>query len=61
MSLRSPLGKVLGLVVLVLVATWHSQLGMRVVVEDYVHARGPKTVTLIVLTFSSPPPASSPS
>ena len=37
----------LALVVLVLVATWHSQLGMRVVVEDYVHASGPKTVTLI--------------
>lgn len=42
----------LGLVVLVLVATWHSQLGMRVVVEDYAHASGPKTVTLILLTFA---------
>ena len=42
----------LGLVVLVLAATWHSQLGMRVVVEDYVHANGPKIVTLIVLTFA---------
>lgn len=42
----------LALVVLVLVATWHSQLGMRVVVEDYVHASGPKTVTLILLTFA---------
>jgi succinate dehydrogenase / fumarate reductase membrane anchor subunit len=42
----------LGLVVLVLAATRHSQLGMRVVVEDYVHANGPKIVTLIVLTFA---------
>ena len=43
---------VLALIALVLVATWHSQLGMRVVVEDYVHAYGPKTVTLILLTFA---------
>ena len=42
----------LALVVLVLTATWHSQLGMRVVVEDYVHANSPKIVTLIVLTFA---------
>ena len=41
----------LALIVLVLVATWHSQLGMRVIVEDYVHANGLKTVTLIALTF----------
>jgi succinate dehydrogenase / fumarate reductase membrane anchor subunit len=38
------------LVVFVLVATWHSQLGVRVVVEDYVHG-GTKTLTLVVLTF----------
>ena len=42
----------LALIVLVLVATWHSQLGMRVIVEDYVHANGAKTVTLIALTFA---------
>ena len=42
----------LALVVLVLVATWHSQLGMRVIVEDYVHANGPKTITLIALAFA---------
>jgi len=39
------------LILLVLAATWHSQLGMRVVVEDYVHG-GAKTLTLVILTFA---------
>jgi succinate dehydrogenase / fumarate reductase membrane anchor subunit len=39
------------LIVLVLVATYHSQLGVRVVVEDYVHNTGMKTLTLVTLTF----------
>ena len=38
------------LILFVLVATWHSQLGVRVVVEDYVHG-GTKTLILVVLTF----------
>jgi succinate dehydrogenase / fumarate reductase membrane anchor subunit len=38
------------LILFILVATWHSQLGVRVVVEDYVHG-GLKTLTLVVLTF----------
>ncbi len=40
------------LILLVLVGTWHSQLGVRVVVEDYVHGAGARTVTLVVLTFA---------
>ncbi|HET9388766.1 MAG TPA: succinate dehydrogenase, hydrophobic membrane anchor protein [Steroidobacteraceae bacterium] len=40
------------LIVLVLVACWHSQLGVRVVVEDYVHAPGTKTLTLVLVTFA---------
>ena len=40
------------LIVLVLVATYHSQLGVRVVVEDYVHATGTKTLTLVIVTFA---------
>ena len=36
----------------VLVATWHSQLGVRVVVEDYVHASGPRTLTLVLVGFA---------
>jgi succinate dehydrogenase / fumarate reductase, membrane anchor subunit len=39
------------LIVLVLVATYHSQLGVRVVVEDYVHNTGMKTLTLVTVTF----------
>jgi succinate dehydrogenase membrane anchor subunit len=39
------------LILLVLTATWHSQLGVRVVVEDYVHGSGMKTLTLALLTF----------
>jgi succinate dehydrogenase / fumarate reductase, membrane anchor subunit len=40
------------LVIFVLTATWHSQLGVRVVVEDYVHGAGSKTVTLVIVTFT---------
>ena len=45
-------GTALLLIVLVLVATYHSQLGVRVVVEDYVHDSGMKTLTLVILTFA---------
>ena len=38
------------LILFILVATWHSQLGVRVVVEDYIHG-GSKTLTLVVITF----------
>jgi succinate dehydrogenase / fumarate reductase membrane anchor subunit len=40
------------LIVLVLVATYHSQLGVRVVVEDYVHTAGMKTLILVIVTFT---------
>jgi len=40
------------LILLVLTASWHSQLGMRVVVEDYVHDAGLRTVILALLTFA---------
>jgi len=38
------------LILFILVATWHSQLGVRVVIEDYVHG-GAKTLTLVLITF----------
>lgn len=38
------------LILFILVATWHSQLGVRVVVEDYVHG-GSKTLILVLITF----------
>jgi succinate dehydrogenase / fumarate reductase membrane anchor subunit len=40
------------LMLFVLVVTWHSQLGVRVVVEDYVHAAGLKTLILVSVTFA---------
>jgi succinate dehydrogenase / fumarate reductase, membrane anchor subunit len=42
----------LGLVLFVLVAARHSQLGVRVVIEDYVHTAGLKTLALVVSDFS---------
>jgi succinate dehydrogenase / fumarate reductase membrane anchor subunit len=38
------------LILFILVAAWHSQLGVRIVVEDYVHG-GAKTLTLVLMTF----------
>ncbi|HTV50203.1 MAG TPA: succinate dehydrogenase, hydrophobic membrane anchor protein [Steroidobacteraceae bacterium] len=40
------------LILFVLVAAWHSQLGLRVIVEDYVHEEGLKTLTLTLLAFA---------
>jgi len=40
------------LILLVLVAAWHSQLGVRVVVEDYVHEAGARTLTLVLSGFT---------
>jgi succinate dehydrogenase / fumarate reductase membrane anchor subunit len=40
------------LALLVLTAAWHSQLGLRVIVEDYVHSPGIKALTLIALAFA---------
>jgi succinate dehydrogenase / fumarate reductase, membrane anchor subunit len=39
------------LILLVLTAAWHSQLGVRVVVEDYVHGGGMKALALALVTF----------
>ena len=40
------------LILLVLSAAWHSQLGVRVVVEDYVHGAGARTLTLVLIGFA---------
>ncbi len=40
------------LILLVLTAAWHSQLGIRVVVEDYVHSVGGRTLTLVLVGFA---------
>jgi succinate dehydrogenase / fumarate reductase, membrane anchor subunit len=40
------------LIGLVLVATYHSQLGIRVILEDYVPNSGVRTLTLVIVTFA---------
>ena len=40
------------LIIFVAVATWHSQLGVRVVIEDYVHGVGARTLTLVLVSFA---------
>lgn len=40
------------LILLILNAAWHSQLGVRVVVEDYVHGTGARTLLLVLIGFA---------
>jgi succinate dehydrogenase / fumarate reductase, membrane anchor subunit len=42
-------GTALGLILFVLVAARHSQLGVRVVIEDYVHTDGLKALALVLI------------
>ena len=39
------------LILLVAVATWHSRLGVQVVLEDYVHDSGSRNLALILSSF----------
>jgi succinate dehydrogenase / fumarate reductase membrane anchor subunit len=48
---RQP-GTALGLILFILVAARHSQLGVRVVIEDYVHSVGLKTLGLVIANFA---------
>lgn len=49
--IRAPFNSVM-LVLTVLTATYHSQLGVQMVVEDYVHGPAAKITTLVVSTFA---------
>ena len=49
--LSQPLTALL-LILLVLTATWHSRLGLQVVIEDYVHGSGARTLLLVGVGFA---------
>lgn len=38
-------------ILLVITLAWHSKLGIQVVIEDYVHAKGAKITLLLLSTF----------
>jgi succinate dehydrogenase / fumarate reductase membrane anchor subunit len=40
-----------GTILLSLTLAWHSKLGVQVVIEDYVHAKGAKTTLLLLSIF----------
>ena len=46
-------GNALLMVLFVLVLFHHAQLGLQVVIEDYVHAEGPKLASLVVVKFAA--------
>ena len=50
--LHSPLNAALA-ALLAFAAFWHMQIGMRVIIEDYIHKSGTKAVLLVLNIFAS--------
>ena len=48
---RRPVDSIM-LILVVLTVSYHSYLGLQVIIEDYVHAKGLKVVTLMVTAFA---------
>jgi succinate dehydrogenase / fumarate reductase membrane anchor subunit len=46
-------GTALMMILLVLLAAWHSQLGLQVIIEDYVHQGGAKWLLLVLTRFAN--------
>jgi succinate dehydrogenase / fumarate reductase, membrane anchor subunit len=41
------------LILMLLTGAWHSQLGLRVVIEDYVHGAGSRTLLVVLTLFAN--------
>ncbi|HTT44227.1 MAG TPA: succinate dehydrogenase, hydrophobic membrane anchor protein [Steroidobacteraceae bacterium] len=41
------------MILLVLLAAWHSQLGLQVIIEDYLHQSGPRWLLLVLTRFAN--------
>lgn len=41
------------MILLIIASAYHMQMGMQVIIEDYVHSEGPKIILLILNTFFS--------
>ena len=55
-TVRSYLGNpmvAIPMLLLVLSGTWHMRIGMKVILEDYIHNEGPKVVSLALNNFFS--------
>jgi len=51
-TLSNPVWSVM-ILLFIVAGIYHMQLGMKVIIEDYVHAHGAKTVALVANTFFS--------